>query len=89
MKLNLILLSDEHPNLVLLSATHKVGSTQTDQIPIVVINLFTEEIYLEKCYIPGFLEEPNIINENLTTQTVYETTFQERAKDKCFGCYNK
>ena len=67
---------DEHPNLKFLSAIHKVDSIQTNEIPFVLIRLLTGKVYLKKGDSQCFLEETKIMLDELTTKTLYETTFQ-------------
>ena len=79
------LLNDECPNLILLYVTHKVDSVQTYQISFVVTVLSTENIWPEKGNILGFLEDTNIIIEEITVGTVYKTVLhREKNKEKMF-----
>ena len=48
----------------------------------VVINSSTESVGLEKGHIHGFLEETNILTEEIITETVYEAELQEEKQGK-------
>ena len=52
------LLTNEYPNLCIIPMIHNVDLHKTENVPLVVINLLTDNIYLSKGEIMGFHAEP-------------------------------
>ena len=50
------LLSNTYPNLCILPMIHNVDLHKTENVPLVVINLSTDSIYLSKGKIMGFMQ---------------------------------
>ena len=50
------LLANKYPNLCVIPMIHNVDSHRTENVPLVVINLLTDSIYLSKGEIMGFMQ---------------------------------
>ena len=50
------LLSNEYPNLCIICMIHNLDLHKTENVPLVVINLLTDSIYLSKGEIMGFMQ---------------------------------
>ena len=65
------LLTNEHPNLYIIPTIHNVDEYKSENVPLVVINLLSDNIYLPKGEIMGFmqcqsLDVSEIVNETST-----------------------
>ena len=76
-----LLLTNEHPNLVILPMLHLVQREKHDVIPVTLINLNEDErIFLKKGEILGCLE-PSPIEVNEIVQEKHEDIGQEDEKE--------
>ena len=48
-------LKEEYPNLSIIPMIHNVDVHKTENVPLVVINLSTDDVYLSKREIMGFM----------------------------------
>ena len=76
------LLSNEYPELVLIPTLHNVEVTKLECIPFVLLNLSEERTSL-KIVILGYLEEEDIIVEEITTGTMYQNLDMEDGELSC------
>ena len=77
------LLSDEHPELVLIPTIHNVEITKIECIPYVLLNLSEEAIFLRKGEILRHLEKEDITIEEITTETMLQCKDMEPEKLNC------
>ena len=61
--------------MVLILTIHIVNSVSADRIPCVLINLSTQDLHLAKDEMLRFLIETDIELDEMTTMTVYNTSF--------------
>ena len=50
------ILNDRYPNLCIIPMIHNVDIHKTENVPLVVINLLTEDVYLLKGEVMGFMQ---------------------------------
>ena len=50
-------LTEEYPNLYIVPMIHNVDIHKTENVPLVVINFLTDDIYLSKGEIMGFMQD--------------------------------
>ena len=74
------LLSDEYPELVLIPTVHNVEITEIQCIPYILLNLSEEEIFLRIGEILGHLEKEDIMVEEITTETMFQSENVELTK---------
>ena len=74
------LLSDEYPELVLITTIHNVEITETQCIPYILLNMSKEEIFLRKGEILRHLEKEDITVEEITTETMFQSENMELTK---------
>ena len=77
------LLSDEHPELVLIPTIHNVEITETQCIQFILLNLSAEGIFLRKGEILRHLEKKDITVEEITTETMLHSENMEPIKPNC------
>ena len=77
------LLSDEYPELVLISTVHNVEITKIECIPYILLNLSEETIFLRKGEILGHLEKQDVTIEEITTETMLPCKDMESEKLNC------
>ena len=60
-------LNEEYPNLCIIPMIHNVDVHKTENVPLVVINLATDDVYLLKGEIMGFMQNQSLdISERVT-----------------------
>ena len=65
-------LYDKYPNLCVIPMIHNVDVHKTENVPLVVINLSSDEIYLSKGETMGFMQIQSIDISEITTETFTE-----------------
>ena len=66
-------LNQEYPNLCIIPMIHNVEVHKTENVPLVVINLSTDDVYLLKGEIMGFMQNQSLdISEIVVTETSTE-----------------
>ena len=80
------LLSDEYPQLQIISSIHKVDCINYNLIPFLMINLGEYSIYLPKGHVVGFLESEcidisKIMTENMTIKKVIDDEYILKEKN--------
>ena len=66
------LLTNEYPNLYIIPMIHNVDIHKTENVPLVVINLSTDSVYLSKGEIMGFMQSQSMDISEITTETSTE-----------------
>ena len=66
------LLTNEYPNLCILPMIHNVDLHRTENVPLVVINLLTDSIYLSKGEVMGFMQSQSLNISEIMTETSTE-----------------
>ena len=66
------LLTNEYPNLCILPVIHNVDLHKTEKVPLVVINLLTDSIYLSKGEVMGFMQSQSLDISEIVTETSTE-----------------
>ena len=66
------LLTDEHPNLYIIPMMHNVDVHKTENVPLVVINFSTDNVYLLKGEIMGFMQNQSLDISEIVTETSTE-----------------
>ena len=66
------LLTNEYPNLCILPMIHNVDLHKTENVPLVVVNLLTDSIYLSKGEIMGFMQSQSLDISEIMTETSTE-----------------
>ena len=66
------LLTNEYPNLYVIPMIHNVDIHKTEDVPLVVINLLTDSVYLTKGEIMGFMQSKSLDISEITTETSTE-----------------
>ena len=62
-------LKDEYPNSCIIPMIHNVDVHKTDNVPLVVINLSTDDVYLSKGEIMGFMQNQSLDISEIVTET--------------------
>ena len=65
-------LNEKYPNLCIIPMIHNVDILKTENIPLVVINLSTDDIYLLKGEIMGFMQNQSLDIPEIVTETSTE-----------------
>ena len=65
-------LTNEYPNLYIVPAIHNVDLYKTENVPLIVINLLTDNIYLSKGEIVGFMQSQSLGISEIMTETSTE-----------------
>ena len=68
------LLTNEYPNLYIIPMIHNVGIHKTEDVPLLVINLLTDGVYLSKGEIMGFMQSKSLDISEITTETSTEAS---------------
>ena len=68
------LLTNEYPNLCILPTIHNVDLHKTENVPLVIINLSTDSIYLSKEEIMGFMQSQSLDISEIMTETSTEAS---------------
>ena len=66
------LLTNEYPNLFIIPMIHNVDLHKTENVPLVVINLSTDSIYLSKGEVMGFMQSQSLDISEIMTETSTE-----------------
>ena len=66
------LLTNEYPNLHIIPMIHNVDIHKAEDVPLVVINLLTDSVYLSKREIMGFMQSQSLDVSEITTETSTE-----------------
>ena len=65
-------LNEEYPNLCIIPMIHNVDVHKTENVPLVVINLSTDDVYLLKGEIMGFMQNQSLDISEIATETSTE-----------------
>ena len=65
-------LTEEYPNLYIIPMIHNVDIHKTENVPLVVINFSTDNIYLLKGEIMGFMQDQSLDIFEIVTETSTE-----------------
>ena len=65
-------LTEEYPNLYIVPMIHNVDIHKTENVPLVVINLSTDDISLSKEEIMGFMQNQSLDISEIVTETSME-----------------
>ena len=66
------ILNEKYPNLCVIPMIHNVDVHRTEQIPLVVINFASDDIYLSKDETMGFMQIQSIVISEIMTETSTE-----------------
>ena len=66
------LLTNEYPNLCIIPMIHNVDLHRTENVPLLVINLLTDNIYLSKGEVMGFMQSQSLDISEIMTETSME-----------------
>ena len=66
------ILNDKYPNMCIIPMIHNVDIHKTENAPLVVINLSTEDVYLSKGEIMGFMQNQSLDISEIVTETSTE-----------------
>ena len=66
------LLTNQYPNLYIIPMIHNVDIHKTEDVPLVVINLLTDSVYLSKGEIMGFMQSQSLDISEITTKASTE-----------------
>ena len=66
------ILNDKYPNLCIIHMIHSVDVHKTENVPLVVINLLTEDVYLLKGEVMGFMQSQSLDISEIVTETSTE-----------------
>ena len=65
-------LKEKYPNLCIIPMIHNVDVHKTENVPLVVINLSTDDVYLLKGEIMGFMQNQSLDISEIVTETSTE-----------------
>ena len=65
-------LKEEYPNLCIIPMIHNVDVHKTENVPLVVINLLTDDVYLLKGEVMGFMQNQSLDISEIVTETSTE-----------------
>ena len=65
-------LIEEYPNLCIIPMIHKADIHKTENVPLVVINLSNDDVYLLKGEIMGFMQNQSLDISEIVTETSTE-----------------
>ena len=65
-------LIEEYPNLCIIPMTHNVDVHKTEDVPLVVINLLNDDVYLSKGEVMGFMQNQSLDISEIVTETSTE-----------------
>ena len=65
-------LNEEYPNLCVIPMIHNVDVHKTENVPLVVINLSTDDVYLSKGEVMGFMQNQSLDISEIVTETSTE-----------------
>ena len=70
------IMQNNHPNSTVLSTVHRIDELITNGIPVVVINMGVNGIWLSKQTVMAHLDVEEIDISKLTAQTVYDSGYK-------------
>ena len=70
------LIQNDHPNLIFISTLHRVDEVVKDHIPLVVINVGREDIWLEGNTVIAHLDVEELDISEITTQSSYDSGYE-------------
>ena len=65
-------LTEEYPNLCIIPMVHNVDVHKTENVPLVVINLLNDDVYLLKGEVMGFMQNQLLDISEIVTETSTE-----------------
>ena len=65
-------LIEEYPNLCIIPMIHNVDVHKTENVPLVVINLLNDDVYLLKGEVMGFMKNLSLDISEIVTETSTE-----------------
>ena len=65
-------LIEEYPNLCIIPMIHNVEVHKTENVPLVVINLSNDDVYLLKGEVMGFMQNQSLDKSEIVTETSME-----------------
>ena len=65
-------LKEEYPNLCIIPMIHNVDIHKTENVPLVVINLLTDDVYLLKGEVISFMQNQSIDISEIVSETSME-----------------
>ena len=81
------MIHNNHPNFILLSTVHRIDELVETGIPLVVINMGIQDIWLTHSTIMAHLDPEEIDISEVTTQTTYDSGYdseqEEDSKEEC------
>ena len=70
------LIQNEHPNLIFISTLHRIDEVMKDHIPIVVINVGRDDIWLKGNTVLAHLNLEELDISEITTQSSYDSGYK-------------
>ena len=65
---------EEYPNLCIIPMIHNVDVHKTENVPLVVINLLTDDVYFLKGEVMGFMQNQSLDISEIVTETSTESS---------------
>ena len=65
-------LTEEYPNLYIVPMIHNVDIHKTENVPLVIINFLTDDIYFSKGKIMGYMQDQSLNISQIVTETSTE-----------------
>ena len=65
-------LTEEYPNLYIIPMIHNVDIHKTENVPLVIINFLTNNVYLSEGEIMGFMQDQSLNISKIVTETSTE-----------------
>ena len=65
-------LTEEYPNLYIIPMMHNVDIHKTENVPLIVINFSTDNVYLLNGEIMGFMQDQSLNISKIVTETSTE-----------------
>ena len=75
-------LQQEHPNLQMVPTIHKIDKVSPEEIPFTVVNISTEEVYIDKGEIMGYLTPQEIDISEVQVEATLRNDLQEEVREK-------
>ena len=75
------LLTNEYPNLYIVPTIHNVDLYKSENVPLVIVNFSTDNVYLPKGEIMGFMQNQSIDISEIVTETSTEPSSISLDKD--------
>ena len=64
--------TEKYPNLYIIPMIHNVDIQKTEDVPLVIINFLTDDVYLSKGEIVGFMQNQSLDISEIITETSTE-----------------